>query len=792
MRDGSRDLVRRSVAVSGVVQGVGFRPFVHQLASRHALVGFVRNRAGDVIIEVEGDAGAVDAFVQELGAHPPPLAKVDEMRCTAQPTRGDVQFRIEVSDEGASHVVVAPDAATCDACLRELRDPAARRYRYPFVNCAHCGPRLTIVRGAPYDRERTTMTSFAMCDACRREYDDPDDRRFHAQPIACPACGPKLRALGPGGVLLEGDPIVVAVAAIRAGAIVAVKGVGGYHLACSARDERAVAELRRRKARDEKPFAILVSDLEAAEALCEIGSLERDVLTSPARPIVLLRARPGAVARGGALTQVAREGARITEVARGVAPDRPELGVMLAYAPLHHLLCDELGDTPLVMTSGNRSDEPIAYEDADAIERLSAIADVLLVHDRPIETRCDDSVIRVLPGTEPVVTPIRRSRGYAPAPLALPLALARPTLAVGGPMKATFALGLGRRLVVSHHLGDLDDIAALRAYRTALDHYARLFRIAPVRIVHDAHPDYASTREALHRASDGASLFAVQHHHAHMASCMAENRLTGPAIGVCFDGAGLGDDGAIWGGEVLVGGYARVQRAAHLAYVAMPGGERATREPWRMALAHCHAAGLDPLESPTGVRVSRRLAESMARMIAMGVACPPTSSVGRLFDAVASLVGACDHASFEGQAAMALEALAGAGEVDGAPYAFDVRDAGDGTGGLRLDPAPVIRAVVADVTRGAPPQHVARRFHDGLAAAVADICSRVRASTGVDRVVLSGGVFVNARLSVQTAERLENARFHVHRHRVVPPNDGGLCLGQLAVLAAVDAGGEKA
>jgi hydrogenase maturation protein HypF len=662
--------------------------------------------------------------------------------------------------------VVAPDAATCDACLRELRDPHARRYRYPFVNCAHCGPRLTIVTRAPYDRERTTMASFAMCDACRSEYDDPNDRRFHAQPIACPACGPRLRALDRNGTELPGSALSLGARALREGWIVAIKGIGGYHLACSARDALAVAELRKRKWRDEKPFAIMVADLDAAEALCEVSALERDVLTSPARPILLLRKRPD------------------VPVAPGVAPGRSELGVMLAYAPLHHLLLDELGGGPLVMTSGNRSDEPIAFEDRDALVRLAPIADLFLVHDRPIHTRCDDSVVRIIQSPTPSVTSIRRSRGYAPAPLALPLPLAQATLAVGGQLKSTFALGVGRRLILSHHLGDLDHPDALASYRAAIDHYCDLFRMTPTRIAHDAHPDYASTREALARASDPASLYAVQHHHAHMASCMAENRLVGPVIGVCFDGAGYGDDGAIWGGEFLVGGYAAVRRVAHLAYVPMPGGARAMREPWRMALVHCAAAGLDPARSPTAGRVSSQAAESVLRMSERGVASPATSSVGRLFDAVASLVGVCDAATFEGQAAMALEALAGDGPSDRA-YPFDIREDGDH---WQVDPAPAVRAVVADVERGDAPGAISRRFHDGLAALVADVCIRIRMRTGVDRVVLSGGVFVNARLAEQTARRLEDARFHVHRHRVVPPNDGGICLGQLAVVASIDAG----
>jgi hydrogenase maturation protein HypF len=612
------------------------------------------------------------------------------------------------------------------------------------------------------------MAPFTMCADCRAEYEDPADRRFHAQPIACPACGPRLRALDPKGASVPGSALAAATEALRTGRIVAVKGIGGYHLACCAADDAVVRELRRRKKRDEKPFAVMVRDIPAAEALCALSDDERALLTSAARPIVLLRRRPG------------------TRVAPAVAPGRPDLGILLPYTPLHHLLLEDRGGDPIVLTSGNRSDEPIAYEDGDALERLGSIADLFLVHDRAIHTRCDDSVFRVT-GPDGPPTPIRRSRGYAPTSLSLRTPVTRPTLAMGGHLKATFALATGTHAVVSHHLGDLDNWQALRAYRAALDQYTSLFRTVPTRIVHDTHPDYASTREALARAAGGAAVVSVQHHHAHMASAMADAGLPGPAIGVCFDGAGFGDDGAIWGGEVLVGGYARVRRAAHLAYVAMPGGERAMREPWRMALAHLGASGVPVTETPLPARLSRESLTDVQLLLGRGVGCPKTSSVGRLFDAVAALLGLCDVVSFEGQAAMALEALAGAGGTDRGTddgYSFGILRH-DRT--MVFDAAPVIRAIVDDQRRGDDPAAIARRFHEGLAAVVADLCVAAAARSEIRDVVLTGGVFVNARLADRVVRRLRAAGLRPHRHARVPPNDGGLCLGQLAVVAGLDA-----
>lgn len=756
-------LCRRAITVEGLVQGVGFRPFVHEVASRMGLRGFVRNAPVGVLIEVEGEPEAVGRFLLTLERRPPPLARIARVRSVAIAPRGDTGFSIEpTARDGRDAVVVSPDVATCEACLRELFDPRARRYRYPFVNCTHCGPRLTIVTDAPWDRERTTMAGFAMCEACRAEYEDPRDRRFHAEAIACPACGPRLRAVRADGRPVDDpDALAHAVRVIEAGGIVAVKGLGGFHLACDAARAEVVAALRRRKVRDAKPFAVMAADLAGAERLGSLSPAEREALGSPARPIVLLERRPGA------------------PVADTVAPGSALLGVMLPYTPLHHLLLADLGGRPLVMTSGNRAEEPIACTDEEAREGLAGIADVRLTHDRPIAMRGEDSVVRVVGARAGTV---RRSRGFAPAPLALPGRLACPTLAVGGHLKATFALGEDARAVLSPHLGDLDGYAAYRAYAGAVEHLERLLRVRPRRIVHDLHPDYASTRYARERASaDGLELVAVQHHHAHMASALAEHGVTGPAIGVCFDGAGLGLDGAVWGGEFLVGDARAVRRAAHLRYVPMPGGERAIREPWRMALAHLRQAGLDAATTPLGARLSPGARRTIARMLERGVNAPPTSSVGRLFDAVAALAGVCDRASFEGQAAVRLEALASTRPPDGG-YPFEV--AGDGA----IDAAPLVRAVVRDVAAGTAPAVVARRFHTAVVELVVEVCRRLRAEAGPTAVVLTGGVFVNAILAEESAGRLTADGFRVHAHRRVPPNDGGLSLGQLAIAAARDAG----
>ncbi len=745
---------RRAIAIQGIVQGVGFRPFVHGLASRLGLRGFVKNGVGGVLIEVEGDPAALDDFVAEIAAKPPPLARIDRLAWEARAPRGDAGFSIEASAaDGHGPVFVSPDVATCAACLAELPD---RRFRYPFLNCTDCGPRLTIITGAPYDRPRTTMAGFALCPACKAEYEDPENRRFHAQPTCCAACGPRLRLVDAAGSPVEcDDPLAAFAAALRAGRIGALKGLGGYHLACDARSPAAVAELRRRKHRDEKPFAVMVADATAAEMLCEIRPEERELLESLRRPIVLLPRRSGAVADE-------------------VAPRNPNLGVLLPYTPLHHLLLHEMAGVPLVMTSGNRSDEPIAYDDQDARRRLAGIADVFLTHDRPIRVRCEDSVTRCVDGAE---LPIRRSRGDAPQPIPLPLACPVPTLAVGGQLKGTFALGRGAHAFLSHHLGDLDHLDAYQQLVHDIGLYEQLFGIEPRLIAHDLHPDYASTRYALTRSLPRV---AVQHHHAHVASCMAEHGLDEPVIGVSWDGTGYGTDGAVWGGEFLVSDYRGFRRAAHLRYVGMPGGERAIKEPWRMALAHVADANADShtleqrIAAPT-LRIVRAMLERRVNL-------PMTSSAGRLFDAVAALARVRDCVSFEGQAAMELEWLAANVAPDGA-YPFDLLPAGD-EDPLVIDTRPLVRAAARDASAGVAAGRIARRFHTTLVELIAAVCAHIRRATGLAAVALSGGVFLNALLTSEAVARLTNDGFRVYRHRRVPPNDGGLSLGQLAVAAA--------
>jgi hydrogenase maturation protein HypF len=758
---------RRAIKVRGIVQGVGFRPFVYQLAVRRQLGGFVRNQTGSVLIEVEGKPAALELFFADLTGRPPPLAHIEHLSWEPQPLRGEASFRIEPSEADATETIcISPDIAACPDCLAELLNPADRRHRYPFLNCTNCGPRLTIIRGAPYDRWRTTMAAFPMCAACRAEYDDPTNRRFHAQPTACPACGPRLQLLDASGQLVEAnDPLVVFAASLCAGKTGALKGLGGYHLVCDATNPAAVAELRRRKHRDEKPFAVMVADLAAALVLCEVDADERALLTSPRCPIVLLRKKvPGSV---------------VDEV----APRNPTLGIMLPYTPLHHLLLRAVDGLPLVMTSGNRSDEPIAYRDDDALERLTGIADLFLVHNRPIYVRCDDSVSRMVDGVE---LPLRRSRGYAPRPVELPLACPCPILAVGGQLKATFALGRERQGFISHHMGDLDYYEAYCAFVRDVELYQQLFAIKPEAIAHDLHPDYASTRYAQERAArEGSRLLNIQHHHAHMASCMAEHGLAGPVIGVTFDGTGFGTDEAVWGGEFLVGGYAHFRRAAHLRYVPMPGGEQAIREPWRMALAHLADAKAE--NESLRARLLPNQIRTTEQMLQRRFRTPLTSSAGRLFDAVASLAGVRDRVSYEGQAAVELEWLAPNVAAAGVyPFAIEqVHEKQPRRVSYRVDTRPLIAAVARDADRNVGADVIARRFHSTVVEFIADVCKQLRTETGLDRVVLSGGVFLNALLTREVCRRLEAETFRVYRHRLVPPGDGGLSLGQLAIAAAL-------
>lgn len=767
---------RRAFEVRGIVQGVGFRPFVHSLACRHDLAGFVQNRFGGVHIEVEGPGEALDRFERALVADAPAGSRIHDLARTAMAPAGSRDFSIAESDATpGAPPPIGPDVATCDACLADVRGTDPRRSGYAFVTCADCGPRFTAVTGAPYDRERTTLARFPMCADCRREHEDPRDRRFHAEGIVCRACGPRLSlhdgtrggAAGAGAVSGGDEPISAAARALLDGRIVAVKGIGGYHLACLAADEAAASELRRRKARDDKPFAVLVRDLEEARSLALVTDEEAALLASRARPIVLVRGREGAVAPS-------------------VAPRSGLLGLMLPCSPLHHLLVDELArlsgqrGVPIVLTSGNRAGEPIPFEDEDARARLFPLADLVLSHDRPIASRCDDSVARVVLGA-PVL--LRRSRGLAPAPMWLPWKLGRPTLAVGGHMKSTFCLGHGDTAVLSHHLGDLDHPDAEDAFTSSIRAYETLHGVRPERIVHDLHPDYASTRYALERArNEGLECIAVQHHHAHFAACLAEHGLTGRALGVCFDGTGDGGDGTVWGAELLLGDAASVTRAGHFAEVPLPGGERAVREGFRMAIAHALAAGIDPLGLPLAARVGRERVARVARIAESRALSPLASSAGRLFDAVAALAGVRDVSTFDGQAAIELESLAMSSDDEGS-YPHEITLAG---GALRIETAPLIRAVVRDVAAGVEARHVARRFHRAVADLVVVASAAACDHHRVADVALSGGVFANALLLRDAVLGLRARGIAVHRHEAVPPGDGGISFGQLAVVAGRD------
>jgi hydrogenase maturation protein HypF len=746
---------RCRITIDGVVQGIGFRPSVYRLAVSHGVAGCVRNARGGVLIDAEGDDASLEAFLSGLSQHAPGHVSV----AWAEP-EGFTGFSIAVSaHDGVARFSPVPDRALCDECVAELVDPNSRRYGYALQTCATCGPRFTIVRALPYDRERTTMAHFALCDSCRAEYDKPLDRRFHAESIACRECGPRVTLNAQDGAsIFAVDPIAAASEKILAGGIVAIKGVGGFHLACDATNGTAVAELRRRKRREAKPLAVMVANLDAAHAIAHVLPGEAALLTSLARPIVLVRRRDGIA------------------VADEVAPGCRELGVVLAYTALHHLLLGAAGH-PLVMTSGNATDEPIAHRDQEARLRLRGIVDLFLTHNREIVTPCDDSVVRVVAGTPQVV---RRARGYVPLAVRLPVAATRPILACGGELKSTFALVRDGEAFLSQHLGDLTSEAAFRAYAEAIGHFRRLFELTPEVVAHDLHPAYRSTVYA--RSLDGIERMAVQHHHAHVASCLADNGVDRRVIGVAWDGSGYGTDGCVWGGEFLVADLAGFERAGHFEYVPLLGGDAAIREPWRMAAVFLRAAYGDAMAT-LDVAFARRLDLAAWRVLSQaadrGLNSPLTSSAGRLFDAVASLLGLRDRITFEGQAAMELEALA-APEAD-LVYPTVIRDGDEG--GIVVQTQEVVRGVVEDLLRQVPASQIAARFHATLADVLARVCLRLRGRTGIDEVALSGGVFQNAWLLQAAIRRLEADGFQVYTHHQVPTNDGGLALGQAAVAA---------
>lgn len=754
---------RLRICAHGVVQGVGFRPFVYTTAAALGLSGSVRNDSSGAIIEVEGDTGAIGDFLDRLKNHPPPLAVIESVQTQDVPICGGTGFAItDTSHSDGGRTFAFPDVAMCDDCAAEQRDPGNRRYRHAFVNCTNCGPRFTIIATLPYDRATTTMADFPMCPECAREYADPADRRFHAQPVCCPQCGPNLTFRDHDGIATGGEAgLRCARNLLRDGGILAVKGIGGYHLACDAANGTAVATLRRRKRRGDKPFAVMVPDLARARGIADVTDAAAQLLSGIQRPIVLLPRRTD------------------TALSDLVAPHNPDIGVMVAYTPLHALLFGLPGDDPgpevLVMTSGNLGGEPICFTDVDALDRLAALADGWLLHNRAILVPCDDSVVRVIGQDE---MPIRRSRGYAPLPVALPVPVA-PTLAVGADLKNTLGVAEGKYAWLSQHVGDMDDLATLSAFDAAQQHLQKLTGVVPENLVADAHPGYRSTAWA-HRNAGGRPVRTVQHHHSHIAAVMAEHGLDGSSqvLGFAFDGTGYGPDGAIWGGEVMVADYKGYQRVAQLRYAPLAGGDISVERPYRMALSHLWAAGLPWSDDLPPVRDCPDDEVSvLAHQLRTGLGCVPTSSMGRLFDAVAALAGVRQTVDYEAQAAIELEGLSRGRDCGAVTYAFDII-AGEP---MLVDPTPVLRAVIDDQRAGTPPGVIGARFHQAVAETVVELAERVSRVTGIRIVALSGGVFQNVLLLGLVRSGLYAKGFEALTHRHVPPNDGGIALGQLLV-----------
>jgi hydrogenase maturation protein HypF len=773
----------RLVRVTGVVQGVGFRPFVHRLAARHGLAGAVRNASGEVEIEIEGPSEELDAFLRELRAQAPPLARIDQVE--QQPSAVGRRRSFEIADSRAPRadrrLPIAPDAAMCAACEAELLDPGNRRYRYPFITCSDCGPRYTVIEALPYDRERTSLRAFTQCPACRREYEDPADRRYHSETNSCPACGPGLWVEASGGEAPAGHPpgipkdpgrspgigppteaIRVAADGLLAGRIVAARGLGGFHLAVDATNAAAVLRLRARKHREAKPLAVMVATLEQARALVDLSPAEAQLLCSTARPIVVARRRASG------------------PLADAVSPGLDTVGVMLAYTPLHRLLLDAVG-RPLVMTSGNRTEEPIATSLDDARSRLGGIADALLLHDRDIVARYDDSVARVVDGA-PLL--LRRARGYAPLPVPLPVPSPHPLIAVGPHLKNTFTLALERDAFVSQHIGDLENLETLEHFSAVQEAYRRLFRIKPAVVAHDLHPGYLSSRAA---EEFGLPLIGVQHHHAHIAALLGEHGVHDDVIGLAFDGTGYGEDGRIWGAEFLIAGPRSFRRVGHLRYAPLPGGDAAARRPWRAAAGYL---ALDETQAPVFSRafegVPARWRAMVERQVAAAVNAPLASSMGRLFDAAAAVLGVRRESAYEGQAAMELEALAR--DLPADPLPFPAMQ--HATRMWELDPLPLLGELGVRAAAGHAVAGLAAAFHESVAAAAADLAARIADGAGIDTVALGGGCFQNARLLASLARRLAARGFRVLTPRRLPPNDGAVSYGQAVVAAARLAAGE--
>ncbi len=749
------------VWIRGIVQGVGFRPFIFNLAETLGLKGWVKNTSSGVEIEVAGSPSALERFIETIRQNPPPLARIDALTFEPISGNGFLTFEIRESQpEAGAYIPVSPDVAICPDCRRELFDPQDRRYRYPFINCTNCGPRFSIIQDIPYDRPNTSMAGFDLCPDCCAEYENPRDRRFHAQPVACPVCGPSIWFEANGERLSAGEEALgTARSWLREGKVLAVKGLGGFHLACDASNRAAVAELRRRKKRSDKPFALMAFDTAAISKHCLVTAGEEALLVSHQAPIVLLQKRAE------------------SNVAPETAPGLNRLGFMLPYTPLHLLLLEPEPGFPdvLVMTSGNLSEEPIAYRDEESRERLGSLADGFLLHNRPIHMRVDDSVVETALGAS---YSLRRARGYAPDPMSLPRRC-RPLLATGAELKNSFCLARDHYAFLSHHIGDMENYETLRSFEEGIAHFEKLFRVQPERIACDLHPGYLATRYAQERAKrEGLPLINVQHHHAHLAACLADNGwdTDEPVIGLTFDGTGYGTDGAIWGGEVLIGGYASAARRFHLAYVPQPGGDSAVRKPARMALAHLMAAGLDWEADLPPVRALCEEERGLLRaQIERKINAPLTSSMGRLFDATSALIGVRQEATYEGQAAIELEALAEPTEHGW--YAFH-------TDNERIDPAPVWQALLSDWRAGLSLPVLSARFHNSITRLAVELCRQARSESGANTVALSGGVWQNRFLLERTVPALEAEGLRVLVHRQVPANDGCIALGQVMVAAA--------
>jgi len=755
------------------VQGVGFRPFVYRLAVSENLKGFVTNTSQGVEIEVEGGLSAIERFSQRLQSETPPLANITHVSVSDIPPTGDVEFVIQSSRESEDRsTLISPDISICDDCLEELFDPADRRYRYPFINCTNCGPRYTIIKDIPYDRPKTTMTSFRMCPDCQNEYEDAANRRFHAQPNACPVCGPKVWLTDAEGQKIDcSDPVHEAAIRLREGRIVAVKGLGGFHLACDATKETAVSLLRTRKGREEKPLAVMAPNLKTVEKFADITPMERDLLVSPRRPIVLLRKK------------------RPETLAPSVAPRNGYLGTMLPYTPLHYLLLEE-GFDALVMTSGNISEEPIAKDNQEALRRLGGIADFFLMHDRDIYLRSDDSVTRVVANLPRIV---RRSRGYVPMPVFLRKQLP-PVLAVGGELKNTVCVLKGDRAFLSQHVGDLENLETLQFFKESVDHLTRILEIRPEVIAHDLHPDYLSTQWALEQPD--LPRIGVQHHHAHVASCLAENGRDERVIGLSLDGTGYGDDSRIWGGEILLADFTSYSRVGHFEYRPMPGGAAAIKEPWRMAVAYLYhlfekqEGGYDPDDFLRWIRdlpitdsIDSDKIDGVIRMIQQNINVIQTSSLGRLFDGVAALSGLRQSVAFEGQAAMELEMAmeeTSGNEDENQAYDFEIQQKDSC---MLISPDGAIRRIFDDVTSGVPSGEISLRFHAGLVRLFTILCENIRDRHGINVVALSGGCFQNRYFLDHLSRALEKTGFDVLTHSHVPANDGGIALGQAVVAS---------